>query len=153
MKKLLVLVFMLAFVIASQAQTKVPEVTANGSINEASYVYLGGKTTDTLANVDTFTYILRVKGMQTMDIKAQIYLDHVSGTAGGKLKSYKSINGLTWVVTAPGDSITTASVTADVLDSEELTYADYMGPYIKFIYIQSGTAVTVPRIYIYAKPN
>jgi len=153
MKKLLGLIFLIAFAIGLQAQTSVPEVTPTGKIQDAAYVYLGGKTTDTLTDTDTLIYILRVKGASTMDIKAQIYLDHVSGTAGGKLKSYKSINGVTYVVTAAADSITTSAVTADILDSEELTYSDYMSPYLKFIYIQSGTAVTVPRIYIFAKPN
>jgi len=56
-------------------------------------------------------------------------------------------------VTAAADSITATSVTADILDTEELTFSDYLSPYLKFVYIQSGTAVTVPKIYIYAKLN
>jgi hypothetical protein len=137
----------------SIAQTRVTEVAPNGYLVGASYVYLGGTTSDTLTDADTLTYVLRIKGDQTMDIKAQIYNDFVSGTATGKLKSYKSIDGITYVVTADADSITVASITADILDSEELTYSDALFPYVKFIYIQAGTGVNIPRIYIYGKVN
>jgi hypothetical protein len=135
------------------AQTKVAEVTPNGYLSAGKYVYIGGTVADTLKDVDTLTYVLRLNGTQTFDAKAQIFLDHVSGTAGGKLKSYKSIDGVNYVVTAEADSITTSSVTADILDTEELTFSDVMYPYLKFIYIQSGTAVTVPKIYLIAREN
>lgn len=153
MKRIIILLSFIVAATMSMAQNRVTEITADGYISGAAYVYVGGTTADTLTDVDTLTYVLRVKGNQTMDIKAQIYNDFISGTAGGKLKSYKSIDGINYVITAAADSITVSGVTADALDSEELTYNDCMFPYVKFIYIQSGTAVCVPRIYIYAKPN
>lgn len=153
MKKYFI-ILMLAFVaFAGIAQNAVPNVASNGVITKEAYVSLWGSTADTLTNADTISYILRVRGTNEFDIKAQLYLDYVSGTAAGKLKTYKSIDGVNWVVTAEADSITATSVTADILDTEELTFSDYLSPYLKFIYIQSDTAVTVPKIYIYAKLN
>ena len=153
MKKYLGLLLLVCLAVLGMSQTRMAEVTPNGYLNGSSYVYVWGTSADTLTDVDTLTYVFRVKGNVTTDIKAQLYLDFVSGTAGGKLKSYKSIDGVNYVVTAAADSITTSSVTADILDTEELSYADALFPYLKFIYIQSGTAVTVPKLIIYAKEN
>lgn len=153
MKKLIFLLSLIVVATISIAQTRVAEITPDGYITKPAYVYAWGTTADTLTDADTLTYVFRIKGDRTQDFKAQIYNDFVSGTATGKLKSYKSIDGITWVVTASADSITVASVTADILDSEELSYGDYLSPYLKFIYIQAGTGVNVPRVYIYSKEN
>lgn len=50
-----------------------------------------------------------------------------------------------------GDTITVTSLTADGFDSETLDYTGYLWPYLKLNYIQSGTAVTIPKVYIYSK--
>ena len=149
---MIILVFAVV-AMATNAQSKVTEVSTDGYINGTSYAYILGTTSDTLTDADTVTYVLRVKGGQTVDMNVQIYNDFVSGTATGKLKSYRSIDGVNYTVTAAGDSITVASITADILDSEVLNYDNFLYPYLKFIYIQAGSGVNVPKIFIYAKEN
>ena len=134
-------------------QSKPTEVTPDGYLSEPDYKYVFGTSADTLTDADTTSFVWRVRGLKTFDINLKLYNDFVSGSAGGKLKTYKSIDGVNWEVTATGDSITIASLTADGLDSEAISLADYLWPYLKAEYIQSGTAVAVPRVYIYAKEN
>jgi hypothetical protein len=130
------------------AQTKMAEVTPNGYITEPSFVYLWGTTSDTLTNADTLTSVIRVMGLESQDFNIQLYSDHVSGTAGGNVKAYRSIDGVNYTVL---DTITVSSLTADALDSEVINLNDYMYPYLKIIYLQTGTAVTVPKLIIYTK--
>lgn len=153
MKKLILLLSLIIVAMISIAQTRVPEVTSDGYIGSPSYVYLWGSTADTLTNADTLEYVVRVKGSHMQDFNVQIYNDFVSGTATGKLKSYRSIDGITYVVTAAADSITVAAVTADILDSEVLNYDNFLYPYLKFIYIQAGTGVNIPKLYIINREN
>ena len=153
MKKLIFLLSLIAVAAISIAQTRVAEITPDGYITKPAYVYVWGTSADTLTDADTISYVLRIRGDRTQDFSVQIYNEFVSGTATGKLKSYKSIDGITWVVTAAADSITVAAVTADILDSEVLSYGDYLSPYLKFTYIQAGTGVNIPRVYIYSKEN
>jgi len=153
MKKLISILIFAFLGIAIFAQSYPTEVAPDGYISGPAYVYIGGTTSDTLTNTDTLTYVVRVKGNYTQDFNNKLYLDFVSGTAGGKLKTYKSMDGVTYEVTAAADSITATSVTEDIMDTETITYDNFNWPYIKYIYIQSGTAVTVPRIYIYTKRN
>ena len=154
MKKLIfILIAVLGMALNTQAQTKPTEVTPDGYISNEAYVYIWGTTADTMTNADTLSYVVRVKGRNTQDFTLKLYSDFVSGTAGGKLKTYKSMDGVTYEVTAVGDSITSAAVTADIMDAETITLSDFNWPYLKFYFTHSGTAVTVPRIYIYTKPN
>lgn len=154
MKKFLILVSIaLGVLLTINAQTNVTEVTPNAYISAPDYVYIFGTTSDTLTNADTLTSVIRIKGNYTQDFTIKLYTDFVSGTAGGKFKTYKSMDGVTYEVTAAGDSITSASVTADIMDTETITLSDFNWPYLKFIFTQSGTAVTVPRVYIYTKRN
>jgi len=146
MKKIIGLIFMVAFAIGLQAQTNIPEVTPDFYITQPASVYVGGNTAATLTNGDTLTYVFRIKTQDLFDIKLQLYVDWISGTAGGKLKTYQSINGVDYVVTAAADSITASGVTADYLDTEVLTFSDCMITYLKAIYIQTGTAVTKPKL-------
>ena len=152
-RAIIIMIGLFAILLAVKPQTSPTEVAPNGYITKPAYKYIGGTTSDTLKNTDTLTYVIRVKGNETQDFWSKIYLDHVSGTAGGKLKTYKSIDGVNYEVTALADSITVASVTTDILDTESITFDNFNAPYLKYIYIQSGTAVTVPRIYIYTKTN
>lgn len=132
------------------AQTRVTEVTPDGYISKPAYVYVFGSTVDTLTNADTLTTVLRVKGNNMYDFNIKLYLDHVSGTAGGTLILSNSIDGVNY---ADVDTITASSVTADIMDTEVINLDNYLYPYAKLIYKQTGTAVTVPKVYIYAKEN
>jgi hypothetical protein len=154
MKKLLVLfMFIVGGMLTMNAQTAIPEVTPDFYITQPASIYVGGNTAATLTNGDTLTYVFRIKTQDLFDIKLQLYVDFVSGTAAGKLKTYKSINGIDYVVTAAGDSITATGVTADYLDTEELTFNDCMITYLKAIYIQTGTAVTKPKLMFIIRKN
>jgi hypothetical protein len=62
------------------------------------------------------------------------------------------MDGVTYVPEA-GDTITASSVTSDVMDTQTINKVDFLYPYLKFYYIQTGTAVTVPKVYIYTKPD
>ena len=145
------LIAVLGIAFSAQGQTRVSEVTPDAYIGRPSYVYMGGTTADTLKNADTLEFVIRIKGDYKGDFKIQVYNDYVSGTAGGKFKTYQSIDGITYTVTAAADSITVAALGADALDSEVISLDGYLSPYLKLYYTQSGTAVTVPRFYIYTK--
>lgn len=151
MKKLIVLIFALIVAFGAMAQTKVTEVTPDGYIKAPSLFYILGSASDTLTNADTINYVFRVGGLETMDINLKLYSDFVSGSAGGTLISYQSIDGVNYEAT--GDTITIASLEADAMDSEVIDLLDYNYPYLKLVYLQSGTAVTVPKIYGIARRN
>ena len=153
MKNFMLFLSLIVVAMISVAQTRVTEVTPDGYIGQPAYVNIWGTSADTLTNADTLTYVIRVKGDWTQDFNVQIYNDFVSGTATGKLKSYRSIDGVNYTITSAADSITVAAVTADILDSEVLNFADFNYPYLKFIYIQAATGVNVPKLYIYSKKN
>jgi hypothetical protein len=152
MKNILLLSTLLVFAAFNlEAQTRVSSVATDGTINGPSYVYLWGSSSDTLTNVDTAVYTLRVKGDVQQDFSQQLYIDHVSGTAGGVLTAYASIDGAAYDSTL--GTITVSGVTADGLDTEVLHFDSYLFPYVKYEFITSGTAVTVPKLYLYTKEN
>jgi len=151
MKKLVFLISMILVSVVLMAQTTPTEVDTDAKISKQYYKYVWGTTADTLTNADTLEFVFRVQGTQTQDININLYSDFVSGTAGGTLITYRSPDGANYVST--GDTITVASLTADGLDTEEIALGDYMNPYLKLIYIQTGTAVTIPRAYAYSKKN
>ena len=153
MRKLIImLIAVLGIAINAQSQTKATEITPNGYISNEAYVYLFGTTIDTLTNADTLTWVVRCKGSHTQDWNIKLYLDWVSGTAGGNLFVTQSIDGITYVPFA-GDTITASSVTADIMDTQVINKVDFLYPYLKFYYIQTGTAVTIPKVYIYTKAD
>lgn len=149
---MIILIAVLGIAINLQAQTKVTEVTPDGYITGPAYVYVFGSTSDTLTNATADTVVLRVKGNYSQDFNIKAYVDHVSGTAGGTLILNHSIDGSNWEVSV-GDTITLTGVTGDLLDSEVINKQKYLYPYMRFIWTQSGTAVTVPKAYIYTKLN
>ena len=146
------LIAVLGIAISAQGQTKATEVTPNGYISNEAYVYLFGTSSDTLTNADTLTWVVRCKGGHTQDFNIKLYLDHISGTAGGNLWVTQSMDGITYVAVA-GDTITASSVTGDIMDTQTISKTDFLYPYLKFYYIQTGTAVTIPKVYIYTKPD
>lgn len=150
MKKLVLLFSIIVFAFAAMAQTAVTNVTPNGYISDPAYVYIWGSTSDTLTNADTLDYVARIYGNEVYDFNIQLYSDHVSGTAGGTLMAYRSIDGVNYTVL---DTITVSSLTADALDAEVINLDNFLYPYLKFEYLQTGTAVTVPKVYIYCKKN
>lgn len=151
MKRFILTVSMiLGIVLTLSAQTKPTEVTPDGYLSDASYVYCFGRTTDTLTNADTLSFVLRVKGNYLQDFNIKAYVDHVSGTAGGTLIVYHSMDGVTYN-NSTGDTITLSSVTADVMDTEVINKVKFLYPYMKLYWLQTGTAVTVPKAYIYTK--
>lgn len=149
MKKLLGLLIISIWAFAAFAQTTPTEVTPDAYLVDASYKNIWGTTSDTLTNADTLNFVYRVKGINNMDINVGLYSDWVSGTAGGTLIGYYSYDGTNYF--SLGDTITVASLTADAFDSENLDYTDYNYPYLKLTYLQTGTAVTLPKLYFYAK--
>lgn len=150
MKKLLFITFILSFSLLSFGQRKPAEVAPNGYITMPDYQYVWGTAADTQTNADTLDFVWRVKGKNVFDMTIKLYNDHVSGTAGGKLKTYYSIDGVNYTLK---DSIVVSSLTADALDSEVITIDNFLYPYLKVNYIQSGTAVTIPKVYFYVKEN
>jgi len=153
MRKLIImLIAVLGIAINAQSQTKATEITPNGYISNEYYGYIFGTTADSLTNADTLTWVVRCKGSHTQDWNIKLYLDWVSGTAGGNLFVTQSIDGITYVPFA-GDTITASSVTADIMDTQVINKVDFLYPYLKFYYIQTGTAVTIPKVYIYTKAD
>jgi hypothetical protein len=150
MKNLLISLVVMLFSVSGFAQTKMAEVAPDGYITEPSYVYVWGSTSDTLTDTDTADFVFRIMGVDAQDFNIQLYNDHVSGTAGGVLIASRSINGVTYTNL---DTITVSGLTADALDSEVINLDDYLWPYLKFRYITSGTAVTVPKLIIYTKKD
>lgn len=138
--------------LAVSAQKRPSEVSTDGAINGASYVYLFGTDEDTLTNADTLIWVVRVKGNYAQDFNIKLYTDWVSGTAGGGLQVSHSIDGITYTSDV-GDTITSSSVTGDIMDTETINKSAFLYPYLKFTFLQTGTAVTVPKVYIYTKPN
>lgn len=153
MKKLILILSIMVIGLISFGQSTPTQVTPDSYLSEPTYQYVFGTSADTLTDADTLSFVWRVQGMKTYDINIKLYNDFVSGSAGGKLKTYKSIDGVNYEVTAAADSITVATLTADALDSEVISLSDFLYPYLKVEYIQSGTAVTIPKVYIYAKEN
>lgn len=155
MKKLIFFLSILLAVVFVNAQTTPTAVTPDATINGAYYKYIWGTTSDTLTNADTLTFVYRVKATtrsgQTQDFTLKLYSDFVSGTAGGTLVAYSSPDGVNYASTT--DTITVTSLTGDAMDAEVITLDNYMYPYLKFIYLQTGTAVTIPRAYVYSKRN
>ena len=150
MKKLLLLFTALIVVFAINAQTisKPTEVVPDSYISGPQYAAIS----DSLNDTDTTSWVFRVKGNEVENLTVKLYLDWVSGTAGGVLTPHKSIDGVNYSVL--GDTVITASgVTADVMDAETIDIDDFLYPYLKLIYIQSGTAITRPKIYVYNKRN
>lgn len=151
MKKL-VLIFSALFIgVLSFSQNVVTEVTPDGYVTQPDYQYIWGSASDTLTNADTLNFVWRIRGNDTYDIVCKLYSDYVSGTAGGTLIGYQSIDGVNYE--ASGDTITVSALGADAMDSEEIDLSDFLYPYFKLTYLQTGTAVTVPKVYLYAKRN
>ena len=150
MNKLMIILLGAMLGVVANAQNAPTKVTANGYISGDSYVYLLGTTSDTLTNADTTTYVLRVKGTQLGDYNFKAGYDHVSGTAGGTLIMSQSIDGVNYF-SESGDTITLSGITADGVDTEVINKVKFLYPYAKFTWTQSGTAVIVPKIYVYTK--
>ena len=153
MKNLFVVFILLCMASIGMAQPLMPEQSKDGIIEAGKWAYFGGTSADTLTNADTLTYVARIKGAQTFDIKSQLYVDHVSGTADSlKVYTYNSIDGVNWGAKT-ADSLTIASVTADGLQATGLTFSDVIDVYKKFVIIQSGTAATVPKLIYVSREN
>ena len=152
MKNLFVVFILLCMASIGMAQTRMAEKPKNGTFEAGQWAYLWGTSADTLTNADTLIYVARIKGAQTFDIKSQLYVDHVSGTAALKVYTYNSIDGVNWGAKT-ADSLTIASVIADGLQATGLTFSDVMDVYKKFVIIQSGTAKTVPKLTYVCREN
>lgn len=151
MKRLSILVStVLGMVLTLNAQNTPTEVAPDGSLSNASYAYVFGTTADTLTNATADTVVLRIKGNYAQDFNIKAYSDHVSGTAGGTLILNHSMDGVNYEVSV-GDTITLTGITADAMDSEVINKVKFLYPYMRLIWTQTGTAVTVPRAYIYTK--
>jgi len=151
MKKLFLILIMSVFVLVANAQITPTAVTPDGYVSAPTSKYIWGTTADTLTNADTLNFVFRVKGNWTQDFTIKLYSDFVSGTAGGTLTAYSSPDGVNYA--ALDTAITVTSLTGDAMDAETIGIDDFMYPYLKFIYLQTGTAVTIPKVYVYSKKN
>ena len=153
MKNLFVVFILLCMASIGMAQPpRMSEKFKDGTFEAGQWAYLWGTSADTLTNGDTLTYVARIKGAQTFDIKSQLYVDHVSGTAALKVYTYNSIDGVNWGAKT-ADSLTIASVTGDGLQATGLTFSDVIDVYKKFVIIQTGTAKTVPKLIYVSREN
>lgn len=134
------------------SQTNVPNVATDGGLTAGQFVSIWGTSADTLKDADTVQYVFRIKGDQTFDIKSQVHIDHVSGTAAYKVYTYNSIDGVNWTAKT-ADSLTITAISADQLYGTALSFTDVMDTYKKIQIIQSGTAVTVPKQYFVTRKN
>ena len=151
MKRFLFLISIMFVALAMSAQTKPTEVSPDAYLSGEAYTYLFGTTSDTITNASATSFVFRVKGTKVQDFDIKLYSDWVSGTAGGTLIPYKSIDGVNYAST--GDTITIAGVTADTMATGLIQIGDFNQPYLKITYTQTGTAVTVPKVYLYSKFN
>lgn len=153
MKNLFVVFILLCMSSIGMSQTRMTEQPKNGTFEAGQWAYLWGTSADTLTNGDTLIYVARIKGAQTFDIKSQLYVDHVSGTADSlKVYTYNSIDGVNWGAKT-ADSLTIASVIGDGLQATGLTFSDVIDVYKKFVIIQYGTAKTVPKLIYVSREN
>lgn len=153
MKKIILIFAFIGFAIVSMAQSAPTQITPDGYITQPLYQYIFGTTADTMTNADTSTFVYRVKGNSTLDFNMQLYIDFVSGSSGGTVITYRSIDGNDYTATGVGDTITFSTITADALQSTVIDLDNFNFPYLKLIFIQAGTAVVVPRVYVYCKEN
>ena len=151
MRILLLIMLIATLGVVVNAQTKPTSVAPDAYILDADYEYVWGTSSDTLTYADTLSFVYRIKGSVTQDIGLDLYVDFVSGSAGGSLVTYRSPDGVNYVSTT--DTIKVTSLEADALNSTRINLADYNSPYLKLYYLQTGTAVTIPRVYVYTKRN
>ena len=151
MRKLILLISILFVGLVAFGQSKPTEVTPDGYIFEPAYQYIWGSSADTLTSADTISFVYRIKGVKTLDINAQLYVDFVAGNPTDTLFSYYSIDGVNY---SPDDTLA-MSPTADGMESTVLSFSDFMFPYLKFEIRQATGSEdkVVPKLYIYAKEN
>lgn len=147
MKKLFLILLIVSFAIMANAQSNPAVVTPDATITDAYYKVA---ILDTLTDADNDNFVFRLKTSKVMDINIKLYTDFVSGSSSGTLIAAGSIDGVTY---ANIDTITIASVTADAMDTEVITLNDYNYPYLRVTMAQTGTAVTLPKVWIYGKFN
>lgn len=135
------------FAFVSMGQTNPTVVTPDATISGAYYKVV---SLNTLTDADNDSFVFRLKTSQVMHINVKLYTDFVSGSSSGTLIAAGSIDGVNY---ANIDTITIASVTEDAMDTEVITLNDYNYPYLKLTVAQTGTAVTIPKVYVYAKYN
>lgn len=152
MRKFIAILILAIAAMAGFSQTNVPSVATDGGLLAGQYVSIWGTSSDTLTNADTLTYVIRIKGDQTFDIKSQVYIDFVSGDAAYKVYTYNSIDGVNYT-SKTADSLTIATITADQLYGTALSFSDVMDVYKKIEIIQAGTAKTVPKMYFVTRKN
>lgn len=152
MKKLLVILVLAMVALAGYSQTNVTSVATDGGLTAGQFVSIWGTSADTLKNADTIQYVFRIKGDQTFDIKSQVYIDFVSGTAAYKVYTYNSMDGVNWSAKT-ADSLTITAITSDQMYGTALSFSDVIDTYKKVQIIQSGTAVTIPKQYFVTRKN
>ena len=152
MKKVLILIIFAMVAMVGYSQTNYPSIATNGSLTAGQFVYIWGGAADSLKNGDTLTYVLRIKGDQTFDVKAQMKIDWISGTAAYKVYTYNSIDGVNYTAKT-ADSLTIASITEDQLYGTALSFSDVMDTYKKVQVIQTGTAKTFPKLIFVTRKN
>ena len=122
MKRIILMfsIIMFAFVSMGQTLSTPAAVTPDATISGEYYKML---TLDTIVDVGNASYVFRVKGTETLDLKIGLYSDRISGTAGGYLIAYGSLNGVNYISLA--DTITISGVASDLFDSETIDLTNF----------------------------
>ncbi len=129
------------FVSGSMAQTVTNTPTINQTLAGDASAWLGVK--DTLTNVDTTIYIVRVNGpKETITFSCNVI--KLTGTVAGKFEIYGSSDGGTSYETAVQSTVTKTDATANY--SIELTANSF--DYYKVMSISSGTNTHSQRCHI-----
>ena len=123
------------------SQTRMTEQPKNGTFEGRAMGPMG--VGDISGHADQCRYIdlcSQNQGAQTFDIKSQLYVDHVSGTADSlKVYTYNSIDGVNWGAKT-ADSLTYCKCPRrQGLQATGLTFSDVIDVYKKFVIIQYGT--------------
>jgi len=156
MKKVLFILSITALLFAAcdvAAQTKPTEPTVDGTINKPAWSYWLGSTSDTLTNASADTVDIKFVSNTVQDFNISMYADHVSGTGTYNMKTYKSMDGSQFEVTAAGDSLQVGSITGDGMQAGRITLDNFNSKVLRIILTQSGTAVSVPKIYTLNRNN
>lgn len=138
MRKLISLSVLLSVVFVSTAQTPIAgKVAGSVYLQENTYAYYLGATTDTLVASDTLSLVFRVTGQTSRDLNFGLLTTKVTGTVTNNWVFYHSMDGANWSST--GDTIKNSNASTNI---QYKNLDDFNYPYLK---LQSITAETTQK--------
>lgn len=137
MKTILKVVALGAFLVFGMTQKANSQVQAR--TNYAAYL---SATNDTLTNADTTTYTVSVTGKKST-ISFQTNITKISGTVGGTIKIYGSVDGTNYATTA----LTTINLT-DASANHATVYTSNGYQKYRYQIITSGTQACWQKTYV-----